>query len=113
LLPPPSNPCWLNEIGQLQFEVVLHRLKGEYGVDARLDPCRFTVARWITSTDEHKLKRFIDSEPLRIAYDVVGAPAFLVQYSSDLRVAQERAPDIQFHAMREHSGRVFGQAPTL
>ncbi|MEY4908521.1 MAG: hypothetical protein RL260_2239 [Pseudomonadota bacterium] len=55
----------------------------------------------------------IDSEPLRIAYDVVGAPAFLVQYNSDLRVAQERAPDIQFHAMREHSGRVFGAAPTL
>ena len=53
------------------------------------------------------------AQPLRIAYDVVGAPAFLVQYSSDLRVAQERMPDIQFHAMREHSGRVFGAAPTL
>ena len=62
--------------------------------------------------DEAKLKKFIDSEPLRIAYDVVGAPAFLVQYGSDLRVAQERVPDIQFHAMREHSGRVFGAAPT-
>ena len=111
--PVAGGSLMLGAIGQLQFEVVLHRLKGEYGVDARLDPCRFSIARWITSTDENKLKRFIDSEPLRIAYDVVGAPAFLVQYSSDLRVAQERAPDIQFHAMREHSGRVFGEAPTL
>jgi peptide chain release factor 3 len=101
----------LGAIGQLQFEVVLHRLKGEYGVEARLDPCRFSLARWITCADEAKLKRFIDSEPLRIAYDVVGAPAFLCQYSSDLRVTQERVPDIQFHAMREHSGRVFGSGP--
>jgi choline dehydrogenase-like flavoprotein len=26
--------------------------------------------------------------------------------------AGARSPDIQFHAMREHSGRVFGAAPT-
>ena len=110
--PVSGGSLMLGAIGQLQFEVVLHRLKSEYGVDARLDPCRFTIARWITCDDEAKLKKFIDSEPLRIAYDVVGAPAFLVQYGSDLRVAQERVPDIQFHAMREHSGRVFGAAPT-
>ncbi|PXW92365.1 peptide chain release factor 3 (bRF-3) [Sphaerotilus hippei] len=111
--PVSGGSLMLGAIGQLQFEVVLHRLKSEYGVDARLDNCRFSIARWITSADEAKLKKFIDSEPLRIAHDVVGAPAFLVQYSSDLRVAQERAPDVQFHSMREHSGRVFNAAPSL
>ena len=105
--PAAGGSLMLGAIGQLQFEVVLHRLKSEYGVDARLEPCRFTIARWITSTDKTALDRFIVSEPLRIAYDVVGAPAFLAQYSSDLRVAQERAPAIQFHSMREHSGLVF------
>jgi len=105
--PAAGGSLMLGAIGQLQFEVVLHRLKSEYGVDARLEPCRFTIARWITSTDKTALDRFIASEPLRIAYDVVGAPAFLAQYSSDLRVAQERAPAIQFHSMREHSGLVF------
>ena len=111
--PVAGGSLMLGAIGQLQFEVVLHRLKGEYGVEARLDPCRFSIARWITCADENKLKKFIDSEPLRIAHDVVGAPAFMVQYSSDLRVAQERVPDIQFHSMREHSGRVFNAAPSL
>jgi peptide chain release factor 3 len=105
--PHAGGSLMLGAIGQLQFEVVLHRLKSEYGVAARLEPCRFTIARWITSDSEEALKRFIDHEALRIAYDVVGAPAFLVQYSSDLRVAQERARDIVFHSMREHSGRVF------
>jgi peptide chain release factor 3 len=105
--PYAGGSLMLGAIGQLQFEVVLHRLKSEYGVAARLEPCRFTIARWITSSSEDALKRFIDHEAMRIAYDVVGAPAFLVQYASDLRVAQERAKDIVFHSMREHSGRVF------
>ena len=43
-----------------------------------------------------------------VAAGWVGAPAFLAQYSSDLRVAQERVPQIKFHSMREHSSRVFG-----
>jgi peptide chain release factor 3 len=106
--PAAGGSLMLGAIGQLQFEVVLHRLKSEYGVDARLEPCRFTIARWITCEDEALLKRFIDAEQMRIAHDVVGAPAFLAQYSSDLRVAQERVPQIKFHSMREHSGRVFG-----
>jgi peptide chain release factor 3 len=105
--PAAGGSLMLGAIGQLQFEVVLHRLKSEYGVDARLEPCRFTIARWITCADEDKLKRFIDHETLRIAYDVVGAPAFLAQYPSDLRVVQDRASEITFHSMREHSGRVF------
>lgn len=105
--PYAGGSLMLGAIGQLQFEVVLHRLKSEYGVAARLEPCRFTIARWITSENEEALKRFIDHEAMRIAYDVVGAPAFLVQYASDLRVTQERTKDITFHSMREHSGRVF------
>jgi peptide chain release factor 3 len=111
--PAAGGSLMLGAIGQLQFEVVLHRLKGEYGVAARLEPCRFSVARWITSDSKAALDKFIASEPLRIAYDVVGAPAFLVQYGSDLRVAEQRSPDIQFHSMREHSGRVFNAAPSL
>ena len=39
----------LGAVGQLQFEVVAHRLKTEYGVDARMLPSRYTMARWITS----------------------------------------------------------------
>ena len=46
--PVAGGSMMLGAIGQLQFEVVLHRLKGEYGVEARLDPCRFSLARWIT-----------------------------------------------------------------
>ena len=95
-------------MGQLQFEVVAQRLKTEYGVDARLMPSRYSLARWITSKDPKALKKFMDANPNNIAVDVVDAVAFLATSPAQLRVAQERYPDVEFHAMREHAGRVFG-----
>ena len=41
----------LGAVGQLQFEVVAHRLKHEYGVEARFAPARYQMARWVTSDD--------------------------------------------------------------
>ncbi|CAI5476220.1 unnamed protein product [Closterium sp. Yama58-4] len=38
----------LAAVGQLQFEVVQHRLKAEYGVDASFEPLGFTAARWVS-----------------------------------------------------------------
>ena len=37
----------LAAVGQLQLEVVQHRLQHEYGVASRLEPLSFTVARWV------------------------------------------------------------------
>lgn len=99
----------LGAVGQLQFEVVAHRLKTEYGVDARLMPSRYNMARWITSDDPKELSKFIDANAANIAYDVVDAPAFLASSAAQLRVAEERSPAIRFHAMREHGGQVFAE----
>ncbi|WP_233236010.1 peptide chain release factor 3 [Bordetella sp. LUAb4] len=98
----------LGAVGQLQFEVVAHRLKAEYNADARLMPSRYTMARWITSEDPKALRKFMDANAAHIAYDVVDAAAFLVTSPAQLRVAEELYPDVKFHAMREHGGRVFG-----
>jgi len=99
----------LGAVGQLQFEVVAHRLKTEYGADARMMPSRYTMARWVTSENPKALKKFIDSNAAHIAYDVVDALAFLITSPAQLRVAQELNPEINFHAMREHGGKVFGE----
>src|SRR5690625_446093 len=47
----------LGAVGQLQFEVVVHRLQTEYGVDARLTPSRYTMARWVTASDPAALQK--------------------------------------------------------
>ncbi|HLV28713.1 MAG TPA: peptide chain release factor 3 [Burkholderiaceae bacterium] len=99
----------LGAVGQLQFEVVAHRLKTEYGVDARMMPSRYTMARWFTSEDPAVLRKFMDANAAHIAHDVVDAAAFLASSPAQLRVAQELYPGIEFHAMREHGGKVFGR----
>lgn len=100
----------LGAVGTLQFEVVLHRLKSEYNVDARLEMSRYRLARWVTCTDQNMLKRFIDANAHRVAHDVVDAPAFLATHAAELEVSAERYPDVRFHALREHAGHVFSQA---
>jgi peptide chain release factor 3 len=102
-----GGPLLLGAVGALQFEVVAHRLKHEYGVDARIAPARQSLARWVTADDPRELKRFIDGNAHRIAYDAVDAPTFLVAYDAELRVAEQQWKSIHFHALREHAGLVF------
>ena len=101
----------LGAVGQLQFEVVAHRLEHEYGVKARILPSRFQVARWVTCDEadggERELKRFIDANAHRVAYDAVDAPTVLVEYAPELRAIEANWPKIKFHALREHAGLVF------
>jgi peptide chain release factor 3 len=101
----------LGAVGQLQFEVVAHRLEHEYGVKARITPARYNVARWVTCDEadggEKELKRFIDGNAHRVAMDAVDAPCVLLEYAGELRAMQENWPKIKFHALREHAGLVF------
>ncbi len=102
--PEVGQSMLLGAIGQLQFEVVQHRLQAEYGVAARLRPSRYILARWVSSDDPRELRRFLDANQHRIARDVVDAPAFLASMRAELQVAEEQWKSIRFHALREHAG---------
>jgi len=101
----------LGAVGQLQFEVVAHRLEHDYGCKARIMPARYNVARWVTCDaadgGEKELQRFIDGNSHRVALDAVNAPTVLLEYAGELRAMQENWPKIKFHALREHAGLVF------
>ena len=97
----------LGAVGQLQFEVVAHRLEHEYGVKARIMGSNFNLARWVTSDDANELKKFIDANAHRVALDAVDAPTLLVDHSATLRAVEQQWPKIKFHALREHAGLVF------
>ena len=97
----------LGAVGQLQFEVVAHRLEHEYGVKARIMASNFNLARWVTSEDPQELKKFIDANAHRVALDAVDAPTLLVDHSATLRAVEQQWPKIKFHALREHAGLVF------
>jgi peptide chain release factor 3 len=97
----------LGAFGQLQFEVVAHRLKSEYGAEVRLLPARYSLARWVSSADPVALKKFTQENIHRMAEDVVGAAVFLATHKSELDVAQQRWESIEFHALREHAGLIY------
>jgi peptide chain release factor 3 len=109
--PAAGSVLMLGAVGQLQFEVVAHRLEHEYGCKARVAPARYNVARWVTCSDENggekELQRFIDHNAHRVAFDAVDAPTVLLEYAGELRAMQDNWPKIQFHALREHAGLVF------
>ncbi|MEN9904086.1 MAG: hypothetical protein RLZZ555_651 [Pseudomonadota bacterium] len=112
--PMAGSILMLGAVGQLQFEVVQHRLETEYGVKARITHSPYQVARWVTCPPENggevELKRFIDANIHRMAWDAVDAPTILVDHGATLRAVEANWPKIQFHAMREHAGLVFHKA---
>ncbi|APB99912.1 peptide chain release factor 3 [Polynucleobacter asymbioticus] len=105
--PMTGGTMLLGAFGQLQFEVVSHRLQTEYGAEVRLLPARYNLARWVSSEDPVALKKFIQENIHRMAEDVVGASVFLASHKSELDVAQQRWESIQFHALREHAGLIY------
>ncbi|MBD3893795.1 peptide chain release factor 3 [Hydrogenophaga sp.] len=111
--PVAGSVLLLGAVGQLQFEVVAHRLEHEYGVKARIVNSPYQVARWVTCAPEDggeaELKRFIDANSHRVALDAVDAPTLLVDHAATLRAVQANWPRITFHALREHAGLVFHQ----
>ena len=102
--PDAGGNMLLGAVGQLQFEVVQHRLKTEYDAEVRLEPSQYTSARWISATSPDELKKFEAAYPLRMAHDAANALAYMCTSPYDVRLAQERFPKITFHPLREHAG---------
>ena len=102
--PEAGGNMLLGAVGQLQFEVVQHRLNTEYDCDVRLESCQYTGARWITADTPAELREFENAYPLRMARDAADTLAYLCTSPYDVRLAQERFPKIHFHPLREHAG---------
>ena len=101
-----TNTLLLGAVGQLQFEIVAHRLATEYKVDALYDPANIATARWMTYPDENTRRNFEREQAAALATDVDGNPVFLATNKYNLQVTVERWPKIGFHATREHGERL-------
>ena len=83
-------------VGLLQFDVLLHRLDGEYGVEATLERLPFRLARWVTG-DEKEIQRIASAQDRSLVYDVKNQPLVLFTSEWSLRIAGERAETLTFH----------------
>ena len=96
-----NNDLILGAVGALQFDVAVHRLKGEYGVDAVVEPVNVATARWIGCEDPKELQRFRDKAFENLAEDGDGLLVYLAPTRVNLGLAEERFPGIRFAATRE------------
>jgi peptide chain release factor 3 len=96
----------LGAVGQLQFEVVEHRLRTEYGVEATFERAGIDSARWVTCDDGQVLREFQRAQQMKLAKDVDGNLVYLADSGVNLRLTQERWPKVRFHATREHGRRI-------
>ena len=100
--PLENNNIVVGAVGQLQFDVVAYRLKDEYGVDAVYEPVNVYTARWVVCEDARTLEQFRRKAAENLAVDVGGHLTYLAPTRVNLSLTEERYPDIEFLATREH-----------
>jgi peptide chain release factor 3 len=100
--PLAGNDVILGAVGTLQFDVVAHRLKHEYGVESSYDAVDVTTARWVSCDDDKELARFRARNMDRLAIDSGGKLAYLAPTMVNLNLASQRWPEVSFSATREH-----------
>ena len=84
-----SSASWiLGAMGPLQFEVMRHRLKGEYRVDLQLTAMPFKLARWPQGDFDPDIFRF--AERIMVVKDAQDRFAILAHNQWDLQRAIER-----------------------
>jgi len=91
----------LGAVGILQFDVVAHRLKYEYGVDCQFEAINVATARWVSGSDKD-----IDQLKIKagnnIAIDSSGMLSYLAPSMVNLQLTMERHPNVIFLTTREH-----------
>ena len=101
-MPLDNNDLILGAVGTLQFDVVAHRLKEEYKVEAIYEGVNVNTARWIYSDDAKKLEEFKRKASTNLAIDGGGYLTYIAPTRVNLQMTQERWPEIRFQPTREH-----------
>ncbi|MBA6413203.1 peptide chain release factor 3 [Parahaliea sp. F7430] len=101
-VPISSTDIIVGAVGQLQFDVVSYRLQDEYKVEAIYEPVSVYTARWVTCDDARKLDEFRKKAADQLSIDGGGHLTYLAPTRVNLALMEERWPDIEFRATREH-----------
>ena len=96
-----GNDLILGAIGVLQFEVVEHRLKNEYGVACAFEAVAVAAARWVYFADAKIEAEFRRKNEPNLAVDGLDALTYIAPNRANLRLCMERWPEVEFRATRE------------
>lgn len=97
-----NNDLIVGAVGPLQFDVVVHRLKSEYKVDAIYEGVSVATARWVHA--EPKAIAVLEQKSHDfLARDSADALTYLAPSHVNLQLAEERHPEVEFMPTREHA----------
>ncbi len=86
----------LGVVGALQFDVLLYRLRDEYGIDPTLERLSYQLARWPKDKSGKSAEKSIQGN-IKIYHDAYENPVILFNEEWDLRWAEKNNPDIDFY----------------
>jgi len=81
-------------VGELQFEVLIHRMQDEYNLEVKLNRLPFTVARWPRSAAGKPVTELKGS--FTLYRDLIDQPVLLLNQEWDLNWAKKENPDVDF-----------------
>jgi len=86
-------------VGPLQFDVLLHRLDHEYGVEARLERLPYTHARWITGP-ESTVEQIASGYDRQLVTDSRDRPLILFKSEWSMqRTVEKGGEGVAFHSV--------------
>ncbi len=83
-----GNELLLGTVGQLQFEVIQHRMKMEYKVEIQLSTVPYFTARWLPEKQD-VIKKLQSSYSTDVTHDMEGNPIVLFNSAYALHQAEE------------------------
>ncbi len=88
----------LAAVGQLQLDVVQHRLENEYGVETRLEPMGYQVARWVPGgwSIIEDIGRIFNCKTVRDSWD---RPVLLFKNVWNLNQLKEDHPSLELSSV--------------
>ncbi len=101
-MPLNNNDLILGAVGVLQFDVVQQRLRDEYKVECIYEPVSVSTARWVYCKDNKMLEDFKRKAAENLAIDGGGYLTYIAPTRVNLSLTEDRWPDVQFKATREH-----------
>ena len=95
-----TNAVLLGAVGQLQFEVLVHRLQNEYGADTRLEPASYTQIRWFDlNVDRAALQDEYLGSGVALAEDIEGELVILFPEKWSMDYFIQKHPKLTLHTV--------------
>jgi len=86
----------LGAVGQLQFDVFVHRMKHEYGVDVEMIRLPYQFARWLASDEPVEHLQF-DRYATLVVRDRDGRTVLLFQTEFAMQWLLDKNPNVRLH----------------